>query len=163
MTIRTTPLRSRKRSVTHSALYLSPRWFDLLQQEAQRALDAAPRPFSAALLERYHGEADRWRVDGYLPGFRIDFANGVARVRPGALPGESANLVLEMSWSDAHRVCAQRGGPGLDELLGAMIADGRLRVNGDLSVLQLDLNAFHDRVSERTLFPAGSSTPPDAR
>lgn len=136
------------------AVYLSDGWFRILEEEAQAAIDRAGEAgarATASLLERYRDGPAGWGGNGLLPGFRIEFRKGRASVRGGAEAAETADIVLEMSWRSAHRVVAQKSGPGLDALLQSLIDSGDLHMAGDLSKLPVDVALFHDAVSARTI------------
>ena len=141
--------------MTEKLTYCTPAWFEMLADEAQAAVDASdaladgPR-FS--LLERYRDAPEEFRPSADLfAGFRIDVDGRQASVRPGAAEGETADLVLEISWEGANGIAGTPNGAGLDTLMATLMEQGALKVEGALDDFPADINAFHDAVQARTV------------
>ena len=138
--------------MSEEVFYLTAPWFKVLEEEAQAAVDAAAIEGARfSLLERYEDAPDEFRPSPDLfAGFRVDVADGRAIVRPGAAAGETADLVLEISWEGANRVAGSKSGLELDGLIGDFIEAGSMNVVGSLDDFPADINAFHDAVQART-------------
>lgn len=135
-------------------IYCSPAWFEMLEEQAQAAVDkagAVGRDAAFSLLERYHdAPADQHPSDDLMPGFRLDIGGGKARIRPGAGKDETADLVLDITWEGANRIAGQKSGPALDALMVSLIEAGTFTVQGDMDALPADMMSFHDEVWVRT-------------
>lgn len=138
--------------MSEKTAYLTPPWFKVLEEEAQAAVDAAAIAGARfSLLERYEDAPHDFRPSPDLfAGFRVDVADGRVSVRPGAKAGETADLVLEISWEGANRVAGSKSGPDLDALIGSFVEAGSMNVVGSLDDFPADINAFHDGVQART-------------
>ena len=138
--------------MSEDMFYLTPPWFKVLEEEAQAAVDAAAiEAAKFSLLERYEDAPAEFKPSPDLfAGFRVDVADGIATVRPGAAAGETADLVLDISWEGANRVAGSKSGPDLDGLIGSLIEAGLMNVVGALDDFPADINAFHDAVQART-------------
>jgi phenylpropionate dioxygenase-like ring-hydroxylating dioxygenase large terminal subunit len=139
--------------------YLSDGWFAMLAVESDRALADCLHPVS--LIERYSGEpVGAWPLGDRLPGFRIDFRAGACQVRPGAYPGEAADIVLDLSWDNARRIVSMPSNAGLPALMEELANRGEMVVAGDMALLPFDLFAFHDAVVARTFLAADTDHGP---
>ncbi|MDA0339155.1 MAG: hypothetical protein O2910_04855 [Proteobacteria bacterium] len=134
--------------------YCSPDWFVMLGELAQEALDDAGVAVDGkrfSLLERYRDAPAEFRPSPALfAGFRIDVDGRRATARAGAADGETADLVLEISWEGANRIAGSVSGPDLDALMAVLMKNGDLVVEGALDDFPADINAFHDAVQTRT-------------
>lgn len=138
--------------MSEEIFYLTPPWFRMIEEEAQAAVDAAAiEGAKFSLLERYEDAPAEFRPSPDLfAGFRVDVEDGRVTVRPGAAAGETADLVLEISWQEANRVAGCKSGPDLDGLIGTFVEAGSMSVIGSLDDFPADINAFHDAVQART-------------
>ena len=134
--------------------YCSPDWFVMLGEQAQAALDNAGVAVDGkrfSLLERYRDAPEEFKPsESLFAGFRIDVDGRRVTARAGAADGETADLVLEISWEGANRIAGSVSGPDLDGLMAALMEDGALVVEGALDDFPADINAFHDAVQART-------------
>jgi nitrite reductase/ring-hydroxylating ferredoxin subunit len=139
--------------------YLSDGWFAMLKVEADCAFAGLSRPVS--LVERYSGAPDgAWPYVDRFPGFRVDFRAGDSIVRPGAHAGETADIVLDLSWQNARRIVSLPSAAGLSELMAELGESGEMVAAGDMSLLPFDLFAFHDAVVKRTFLAADTPDGP---
>ncbi len=131
--------------------YMSEPWLAMIETQAQRILDAHRlhrKPFSLA----------EWLTDTVPPsdgprqhrGFRLDIADGVARVRAMSAP-ERADVTVEFPYALGYRLSKLPSGPAFTALVAESMTAGLVRLAGDPSLSPFPEHALHDAIVPRTL------------
>lgn len=79
-------------------------------------------------------------------GYRMTVADGVVRVDPGVRRGDIADVTITLDWNAACEMAVLSSGPKLAALTASHLADGRIRVTGDLRKSPISFAILHDRM-----------------
>jgi hypothetical protein len=127
-------------------------WFDLVGAEIVKAAAriGLPRNLRLSVIERYvDGVALH---DGLYQGLRIDVADGALICRAGVRPEENADVVIEVTTLAARRLnLLPSSDPEFHRALADAVAQGELRINGDLGPLEPVFDLAHDDIVRRTI------------
>jgi hypothetical protein len=129
----------------------TPAWFamvgEVLTEAAIRA--ALPPGLNVCLVERYTDGAEL--APGLLPGVRFEIRAGRPSFRAGALPGERGDITLEVTTAASRTLNTLYGADAaFTAAFSAFLADGQLKIEGDLAALGDWFSGVHDRIVERT-------------
>jgi len=126
-------------------------WFEMVGRvmcdaAAQAAL---PPGLNFGLVERYLDGAPL--PGGFLPGLRFDIRDGQPRFRVGALPGEQADVTVEVTATASRELnTLYANDPRYPAALARLQASGELRIHGDVAGLGAWFGSVHDAIVERT-------------
>jgi len=129
----------------------SPAWFEmvgrLICEAATRA--ALPPGLNFGLVERYLDGAPL--SGGLVQGLRFEIRDGQPRFRVGSLPGEQADVTVEVTSAASHELnTLYADDPRYAAALARLQASGELKIHGDLEVLGTWFGSVHDPIVERT-------------
>lgn len=137
----------------------TPAWFAMVGQVMTAAASQAALPpdLDVCLVERYTDGAEL--APGLLPGLRFEIRAGRPSFRAGALPGERGDVTLEVTTAASRTLNPLYGADAaFTAAFSAFLADGQLKIEGDLAALGDWFSGVHDCIVERT-----RETPPRTR
>ena len=126
-------------------------WFEMVGSTMTRVALASihDRGLTVSLVERYTDGDDL--APGLKRGIRFDLVDGAPSFRAGALPDETADIVVEVTAEAARALNEVRSDdPSYAALRQHFVDSGDLRVTGDPTPLAALLDAVHDPIVDRT-------------
>jgi len=126
-------------------------WFDMVGSEIVKAAKRVglPPDFSLSVIERYTDGAELG--DGLRQGLRIDVADSALTYRVGVFWEERADVMIEVTSLTARQLNLLFGDdPDYRRTLEEVVAQGAMRVTGDLGPLGPVFDSAHDGIVIRT-------------
>jgi hypothetical protein len=126
-------------------------WFEMVgtvMKDAAAHAKLSP-DFNVCLVERYTDGVELG--PGLVPGLRFEIIGGKPTFRLGARHGERGDITVEVTAAASRTLNTLRGaGPDFHTALAALLANGELKVDGELSRLGSWFSVVHDRIVART-------------
>lgn len=138
--------------MTERYAFASDAWLQVLQQQAQKLLDAADAaPDAAFTYSEAFTDVPVPRTDGRKLGYILRIGGGKATVQSGVQGDEAADCSVVMGFAAACASTRVKAGPALDAIGRQAFADGVLQMSGSLAGMPISMNALHDELHARTL------------
>lgn len=126
-------------------------WFAMVGAEIRAAATQVglPGDLRISVVERY---VDGVELEGGLQqGLRIDVMDGVLAFRSGVSPGETADVVIDVTAGTARQLnLLFSDDPGYEQAVAEAVACGAMTVSGDLGALGPVFAFVHDRIVAQT-------------
>jgi hypothetical protein len=126
-------------------------WFQMVGTlMCEAAMQAGlPADFDVSLVEWYTDGIQF--QDGLTQGLRLDIRGGKPSYRVGALPGERADVTVEVTAAASRELNSLYGAdPRFQSALARLQGSGDMKIDGDLGRLGDWFAQVHDPIVERT-------------